>query len=122
VGGPGATASQKAACLPKFEDGQARRGWIIGPSVGLDLLHAGVLDTDLFAQKGDLPVEPFELCLDAEPWIEAVSGPGEGPGQGEIGEGDGVHRRRADASGPVAGLWKGRLECDSGHGRPPEET
>jgi hypothetical protein len=68
--------------------------------VGHDVLHAGILDADLFAQKRDLLPMPFELRPEAEAGIEALGGPAEGHGQGEIGEGDGVHCRRADATGP----------------------
>src|SRR5207249_2888597 len=38
----------------KFEDRQPLRCRIMGPSVCLELLHAGILDTDLFAKELDL--------------------------------------------------------------------
>jgi hypothetical protein len=52
----------------------------VGSSVGLDLLHSGVLDADFLAEKASLPSEPLDVCLEAESGIEAVSGPTEGPG------------------------------------------
>src|SRR5215510_3094718 len=41
-------------CGAKFEDRQPVSGWIMGPSMGLDLFYPGILDADLFAQELDL--------------------------------------------------------------------
>jgi len=63
----------------------------MGPSLDLDVLHRGVLEAALFTQKRDLVPEPLEFRPEAA--VEALSGPAEGGGQSEIGEGDGVHSR-----------------------------
>jgi len=86
----------------------------VGPLLGFDVLHAGILDADLFTQKLDLLPEALEFRPEAEAGIEALSGPAEGGGQGEVGEGDGVHSRRADATWPASGKRKGT--SDTGHG------
>src|SRR5947209_9972016 len=82
--------------------------------------HAGVLDADLLTQKRNLEPEALKLGPEAEARIDALSGPAKGGGQGEVGEGDGVHSRRADATGPASGKRKGT--GDTSHGQPPEET
>ncbi len=91
----------------------------MGPSLGLDLLHASILDADLFAQQLNFTLEPLEFRPEAEAGIEALSGPAEGGGQGEFCERDGLHGRRADATGPASG--KRKRTCDTGHGQPPRE-
>ena len=78
----------------------------------------GARDADLFPQKRDFLPQPLELRAEAEAGIEALGGPAEGGGQGEIGERDGVHGRRADAAGPAAGQRKRMGQRDTGHGRP----
>jgi hypothetical protein len=119
--GTGGLRKGPTAGGPKLEDGQARRGWIIGPSVGLDLLHAGVLDADLFVQEGDLTLEPFDFRLVAKPGIEAVSGPAEGLGKSEIGEGNGVDSGRPNAPWPALGQGKGWVKSDTRHRGLPQE-
>jgi hypothetical protein len=47
--GPGGLGKGPPSSGSKFKDRQARRGRIIGPAMGLDLLHAGVLDAEFFA-------------------------------------------------------------------------
>ena len=91
----------------------------MGPLRGLDLLHAGILDAGLFAQQLNLLLEPLDFGPEAEARIEALAGPAQGGGQGEIGEGDGVHDCRSDAARPASGKREGM--CDTGHGQPPEE-
>src|SRR5713101_8287592 len=51
---PGGLDGRPAACGTKLEDCQPRYGWIMGSSVCFELLHAGVLYSDLFAQELDL--------------------------------------------------------------------
>jgi len=91
----------------------------VGPLLGFDVLHAGVLDADLLPQKRDFVPEALKLGPEAKAGVEALSGPAEGGSQGEIGEGDGVHSRRADATRPASGKRKGT--GDAGHGQPPRE-
>ncbi len=84
----------------RLEDGQPRRRRIVGPLLGLDVLHAGVLDADLLRQERDFVLEALNLGPEAE--VEALGRPDEGCGQGEIGKGNGVHSCRADAAGTAS--------------------
>jgi len=61
--GTGGLGKGPAASGPKFENRQPRRGWIMGPSVGIELFHAGVLYSDLLAKELDLLLEPIIFRL-----------------------------------------------------------
>ena len=84
-------ARDQSRAAPQLEDRQPRRRRIVGPLLGFDLLHAGVLDADLLTQERDFVPEPLDLGPEPEARVEALGGPTEGGGQGEIGKGDGVH-------------------------------
>ena len=78
-----------------------------------------VLDADLLTQKRDLVPEALKLGPEAKAGVEALSGPAKSGGQGDVGEGDGVHSRRTNATGPASGKRKGT--GDTGDGQPPRE-
>jgi len=50
---PGGLSKGPTASCPKLENLQPRRRRIVGASVGFDLLHSGILDTDLLAEQLD---------------------------------------------------------------------
>jgi len=58
----------------KFEGRQSLRGRIMGSSVGLELLHAGILDADLFSQELDLLLQPITLGPPSELMVHALRG------------------------------------------------
>ena len=75
-----------SASGPQFQDGHAFGGRIVWPLVGRDEGHAGVLDANLFAEKGDLLPGPLEFCRQAEARVETACGPTADLGQGVASE------------------------------------
>jgi hypothetical protein len=72
---PGGLGERPAASGPKLKDGQSSRGWIMGASVGFDLLHPGILDTDLLAKELDLLLQAIPLGLSSELTVHALRRP-----------------------------------------------
>jgi hypothetical protein len=62
----------------KFEDRQSVSGRIMGSSVGLDLLHASVLDADLLTKEMDLLPESILLCLLPQLVVQTLRSPAVG--------------------------------------------
>ncbi len=91
----------------------------MGPLLGFDVFHAGVLDADLLPEKRHFALEALDLGPEVKAGVEALSGPAKSGGQGDVGEGDGVHSRRTNATGPASGKRKGT--GDTGDGQPPRE-
>ncbi len=60
--------------------------------------------------------EALEFRSESEAGVQALAGPAEGGGQSEFGDGDGMHGRRADVTGPASGEREGMGLRDSGHG------
>jgi hypothetical protein len=105
---------------PKLENRQPLCRRIMGPSMCLKLLHAGILDSDLFAQQLGFRLEPVAFGLPAELTVQTFRSPTLGQRQGGSGERDDLDYCRADATGPASGQGK-RMELrGAGHGQPPQ--
>ena len=56
----------------KLEDRHALMGAVMRSPLRRDLRHAGVLDAELFTQKGQLFVKPVVLCRESHSRIDAM--------------------------------------------------
>ena len=100
---PGGLDERPAACGTKLQDRQALNGWIMGTPVGLELLHAGILDANFFSNQLDFLLKAVPLSSPAELTVHALRRPTLGQRQGGLGERDDLNDRRADATGPASG-------------------
>jgi len=103
-------------CGAKFEDRQPVSGWIMGPSMGFDLLHTSILDANLLTKDLDLVLKPVLFSPLSKLRVQALRSPTLGQCQGGPGKGDDLDDRRADAPGPASGKWKGCRQGNWGHG------
>ena len=87
----------------------------MGSSVGFELLHAGILDANLFSQELDLLLKPIIFCLSSELTVHALRRPTLGQRQGGSGQGNDLDDRRADATGPASGEREGMGQGNWGH-------
>jgi hypothetical protein len=121
--GPGRLGKRPAPSGAKLEDCELRGRRIMGPSVGLELLHAAIPGTDLFSQKLDLLLRALPFGISSELRIQALRSPALSQRQGGSGKGDDLDYGRADATGPASGKWKrmgqGILEHEQSLGRRP---
>jgi len=72
-------------------------------SVGLELLHAGILDADLLTEQPDFLVQAVPLSSPPELAVHALRSPTLGQRQGGSGEGDDPDYRRVHAAGAPLG-------------------
>ena len=114
-GGYGERAHQKDACglgkVPaprgrKFENRLALRRGIMGASVRLELLHAGILYADLLAKELDFLLQAIPFSPLSELRVHALRSPVLGQRQGGPGKGDDLDDSRADTTEPAS--WQGR--------------
>jgi len=98
---PGSLGKGPAASGSKFQNRQSLGGRIMGASVRLELLHAGILDADLFAKEMDFLLEPVAFGLPSELGVHALRSPALRQRQGGSGERNDLDYRRADTTGPA---------------------
>jgi hypothetical protein len=110
------------SCGAKFEDLESRGRRIKGRSVRLELLHAGILDTDLFAKELDLLLLAIPFSPLSKLRVQALRSPTLGQCQGGPGKGDDLDDRLADAPGPASGQREGSRQGNLGHEPSPGET
>ncbi len=85
----------------ELEDCQPVDGRVVGPALGWDTLHSGILDPQFFSENGDLAPESVVLGLEPDPSVEVVFGLTSGDGEDYVGQRDGVDCSGADAAGPT---------------------
>ena len=86
----------------EFQDGHAVAGRVMRAAGGGDLLHAGVLDADLFAEQLDLLLEPILFGRQPHAGVDAVGCPAAGAGRGELRQRDDVEHGGAKRIAPAA--------------------
>ena len=92
----------------KLENGQSRCLGVVGSSVGLDLLHSGVLDASLFPQELNLLPKPVLFSPLSKLGVHALGSPTPsqrqgGPGKGETWTTAERTRRRGQPKGSGRG-------------------
>ena len=116
---------------PSHQDVRARAGRRSRPTStrveARQSTHGTLSDANLVGSPGAerlvgaLASEPVHLRLKPHPIVNAVGADAPGEGNGEVGEGDRLDGRGADAGGPA--FWQAGTPADSGieHGRSPGE-
>ena len=87
----------------EFENRKPRGRRLIGPPVGLDISHPGVLDSDLSGQELNLLTQPVLFCLLSELRVHAFRSPALRQCQRSPGKGDNLYNRRPDSARPASG-------------------
>jgi hypothetical protein len=80
-----------------------------------------VLQANFLVKETEFLPEPVDLLSEIRGGLATVSGPIAGAGQCEVGEGDGVDDRGADAARPAFGKRQGTVGL-SGHGSPLQDS
>lgn len=84
--GPGGLSEGPGSRGPQFQDGEALGRGIVGPFLGFEVLHAGVLDADRLAQEPNLLLQAVQFRPSAERGVQAAGDPAPGGSQGSPGE------------------------------------
>jgi hypothetical protein len=116
----GGLGERPAADGAKLKDCQSRSWRVVGSSMGLKLLHPGILDADLLAKEMDFLLQPVPFGPPSELTVQTLRGPTLGQRQGGSGERDDLDYCRADATGPASGQWERTELRGMGHDQPPE--
>ena len=97
-------------------------GGVLGVAEVVKGLHSLSRLRPLPAKERDFLPKPVHLGLESHPLVDAVGRHPSGEGEGEVGEGDRLHRRGADAGGPTP--WKREVPAEPRveHERPPGES
>jgi hypothetical protein len=104
---PGGLGERPAASGAKLENRQPLCRRIMGPSMCRKLLHAGILDSGLFAQQLGFRLEPITFGPPSELRVHALRSPALGMSQGGAGERDDLNNRRTDTTRPAFRQRKG---------------
>jgi hypothetical protein len=78
----------------------------MGATVSFDVLHSGILDTDLFAKELNFLLEPVAFDLPLELRVYALGSPALRQCQGGPGKGDDLDYCITGTTGPASGQRK----------------
>src|SRR5436309_13190617 len=92
---PGGLGKRPAASGAKLKDRQSLGGRIMGTPVGLELLHAGILDANFFSKQLGFLLKMVSLSSPAELTVHALRSPALGQGKGGSRKEDDLNDRRS---------------------------